>query len=289
MSTELFVFVLLSAVLHASWNFVARRNAGNLTVFWWSLWISCLVLLPVVALVASAQGIEGFLAMLEEGWFYILITGIIHTFYFLLLGRAYETGEISLVYPIARGSGIGLTGFLGWLLLGESLTTVGVAGIGLICVGILSMGASVLRNAKGARRGFVSALGVGATIVSYSLVDKVGVSIVHPVVYIFGMFLLSAAFATPVVAVRDRGRLWRKLAETWPSRSTLIGVGSTAAYLMILYAMTVGQVGYIVALREFAVVLGAILGFVFLKERITPLKVGAVLMIVAGLFFIKFG
>ena len=111
------------------------------------------------------------------------------------------------------------------------------------------MGASILGSAKGTHHGFVSALGVGATIVSYSLVDKVGVSIVNPVVYIFGMFFLSAALATPVVAVRDRGRLWRKLAETWPS-VTLIGVGSTAAYLMILFAMTVGQVGYIVALRS---------------------------------------
>ena len=110
MSTELFVFVLLSAVLHASWNFVARRNAGNLTVFWWSLWISCLLLLPFVAGVAVSQGIEGFQAMLADGWIYVLATGIIHTFYFLLLARAYEHGEISLVYPIARGSGIGLTG-----------------------------------------------------------------------------------------------------------------------------------------------------------------------------------
>ena len=288
MSTELFLFVLLSAVLHATWNFVARRNAGDLTVFWWSLWISCLLLLPFVGGLAAGQGIPEFIAMLESGWVYVLATGVIHTFYFLLLGRAYEHGEISLVYPIARGSGIGLTGFLGWLLLGESLTPFGVAGIALICVGIMAMGLSVLRSAKGARHGFVSALGVGATIVSYSLVDKVGVGIVHPVVYIFGMFMLSAVFATPVVAARDRGRLWRKLAETWRS-VTLIGVGSTAAYLMILFAMTVGQVGYIVALREFAVVLGAVLGFVFLKERVTPMKVGAVLMIVAGLVCIKLG
>lgn len=288
MSTELFFFVLLSAFLHASWNFVARRNAGNLTVFWWSLWVSCLLLLPLVAGVAVSQGIPEFMAMLEAGWIFILATGIIHTFYFLLLGRAYEYGEISLVYPIARGSGIGLTGFLGWLLLGESLTPIGVAGIGLICVGILSMGASVLGSARGTRHGFVSALGVGATIVSYSLVDKVGVGIVHPVVYIFGMFFLSAAFATPVVAVRDRNRLWRKLAETWRP-VTLIAVGSTAAYLMILFAMTVGQVGYIVALREFAVVLGALLGFIFLKERVTPLKLCSVGMIVAGLVFIRFG
>ena len=288
MPTDLFVFVLLSAVLHATWNFVARRNAGNLTVFWWSLWISGLVLLPFVAGVAVSQGTAGFLSMLADGWLYVLATGIIHSFYFLLLARAYQHGEISLVYPIARGSGIGLTGFLGWLLLDESLTPFGVSGIALICIGILSMGVSILRHARDTRHGFVSALGVGATIVSYSLVDKVGVSIVHPVVYIFGMFMLSAALVTPLVAVRDRGRLWRKLGETWRS-ATLIGVGSTAAYLMILFAMTVGQVGYIVALREFAVVLGAMLGFIFLKERITPMKVGAVLMIVAGLVCIKLG
>lgn len=288
MSTELFLFVLLSAVLHATWNFVARRNAGDLTVFWWSLWISCLLLLPFVGGLAAGQGIPEFIAMLESGWVYVLATGIIHAFYFLLLARAYQHGEISLVYPIARGSGIGLTGFLGWLLLGESLTPFGVAGIALICVGIMAMGLSVLRSAKGARHGFVSALGVGATIVSYSLVDKVGVGIIHPVVYIFGMFMLSGALVTPLVVARDRGRLRRKLAETWRA-ATLIGVGSTAAYLMILFAMTVGQVGYIVALREFAVVLGAVLGFVFLKERVTPMKVGAVLVIVAGLVCIKLG
>ena len=288
MPTDLFVFVLLSAVLHATWNFVARRSAGNLTVFWWSLWISCLMLLPFVAGVASAQGAAGFIAMLEAGWLFVLATGIIHTFYFLFLARAYEHGEISLVYPIARGSGIGLTGFLGWLLLGETLTPMGVAGIGLICVGILSMGVSVLRTTKAASHGFVSALAVGATIVSYSLVDKVGVSIVHPVVYIFGMFLLSAVFATPFVATRELGLRWRGFLETWRP-AALIGVGSTAAYLMILFAMTVGQVGYIVALREFAVVLGAVLGFVFLKERVTMFKVCSVLMIVAGLVCIKFG
>ena len=288
MPTDLFFFVLLSAVLHATWNFVARRSSGNLAVFWWSLWISCLLLLPFVAAVASGMGAEGFLAMLEAGWPYVLATGVIHTFYFLFLARAYEHGEISLVYPIARGSGIGLTGFLGWLLLGEELTPMGVAGIGLICLGILSMGVSVLMHTRAAHRGFASALAVGATIVSYSLVDKVGVSIVHPVVYIFGMFLLSAVFASPFLAARGPDLRRNRLAEIWRP-ATFIAVGSTAAYLMILFAMTVGQVGYIVALREFAVVLGAVLGFVFLKERITPLKVGSVLMIAAGLVFIKFG
>ena len=288
MPTDLFFFVLLSAVLHATWNFVARRSSGNLAVFWWSLWISCLLLLPFVAAVASEMGAEGFLAMLKAGWPYVLATGVIHTFYFLFLARAYEHGEISLVYPIARGSGIGLTGFLGWLLLGEELTPMGVAGIGLICLGILSMGVSVLMHTRAAHRGFASALAVGATIVSYSLVDKVGVSIVHPVVYIFGMFLLSAVFASPFLAARGPDLRRNRLAEIWRP-ATFIAVGSTAAYLMILFAMTVGQVGYIVALREFAVVLGAVLGFVFLKERITPLKVGSVLMIAAGLVFIKFG
>lgn len=288
MTSDLFIFVLLSAILHAIWNFVARRNAGNLTIFWWSLWISCVLLLPFVAGVATAQGIHEFQVMLQTGAFFILTTGIIHSFYFLLLARAYEHGEISVIYPVARGSGIGLTGFLGWLLLGESLALIGIIGICLICFGILSMGASVIRQKNFAKQGFGSALGVGATIVSYSLVDKVGVSFVHPIVYIFGMFLLSAILITPIVVLRDRGRLFHQLIETWRP-IMLISVGSTGAYLMILFAMTVGEVGYIVALREFAVVIGAVLGVVFLKERITLLKVGSVLMIVFGLILIRFG
>ena len=288
MSTSLFLFVLISATLHATWNFVARRTGGNLTISWWSLWISCLFLLPFVLNVAATQGILEFVDMLSVGWWYILATGIIHTIYFWLLARAYKFGEISIVYPIARGSGIGLTGFLGWLILDENLNLPGIIGIGSICLGIFCIAFPLVKQTNSVKKGLISALGVGATIVSYSLIDKVGVNIVNPIVYIFGMFFLSGAFLTPFVIRKNAETLYTQLKSFWGS-AIVISIGSTGAYLMILFAMTMGKIGYIVALREFAVAIGVILGFTFLKETITPRKVVALFMIICGLIFIKFG
>jgi drug/metabolite transporter (DMT)-like permease len=288
MSLPLFVLVLSAGVLHAVWNFSARRISGNLAVFWWSMWVGSLAMVPVIAGVAVAQGQEGFVRMLRDGYPYILATGTIHTVYFFMLARAYEHGEISVVYPVARGSGIGITAFLGWLLLDEPVTRVGVAGIGLICGGILSMGLGVVRRNPHALHGFKSALGVGLTIVGYSVVDKFGVAVVHPTVYITGMFGLTALFLWPTVARRFEGRLWETMRTFWPS-ILLIGLGSVVTYLMILFALTMGPVSYIVALREFAVVVGACLGVVLLKEPLTPGKIGAILAITAGLVCIKMG
>ena len=118
-----------------------------------------------------------------------------HTIYFWLLARAYKFGEISIVYPIARGSGIGLTGFLGWLILDENLNLPGIIGIGSICLGIFCIAFPLVKQTNSVKKGLISALGVGATIVSYSLIDKVGVNIVNPIVYIFGMFFLPRIFS----------------------------------------------------------------------------------------------
>lgn len=288
MSLNLFLLVLFAAVFHALWNFTARRASGNLAVFWWSIWVSCLLLTPFAVGIGMEQSGDDFRRMIADGYLYIIATGVIHALYFLFLGRAYEQGEISVVYPVARGSGIGVTAFLGWQILEEPVTLPGFVGILLISLGILSMGMSVIRQSVHIKRGFVSALCVGATIVGYSMVDKLGVGIVHPVVYITGMFLLTAILVTPIVVVRFKKQLLGTARAMWRS-ILLIGIGAAGTYLMILYALTLGPVSYIVALREFAVVVGALLGVVFLKERLTPIKIGAILAITVGLVFIKMG
>ncbi len=288
MPLNLFLLVISAAVFHAVWNFVARRASGNLAIFWWGMWVSCLMLTPWIIGIGIYQGLDAFLSMLGAGYGYIIATGIIHAFYFLLLGRAYEQGEISVVYPVARGSGIGITAFLGWQILDESITLMGLMGIVFISLGILSMGMAVIRNSGQMKQGFISALGVGATIVGYSLVDKLGVGIVHPVVYIGFMFVLTALIVTPVVALRFRKQLLGTAKTAWRS-ILLIGIGSAGTYLMILFALTTGPVSYIVALREFAVVIGALLGIVFMKEQLTPGKIGAILAITIGLICIKLG
>jgi uncharacterized membrane protein len=210
---------------------------------------------------------------------------LIHYVYFRLLAAAYEEGEISLVYPIARGSGIAFTAILAGLLLKEQLTLLGGIGIGMVCLGIISLSRGADQRADDAKT-IRLALGIGAAIVAYSIVDKIGVGYVHPLVYIWSMFLIAALTLTPLLVRRFRGQL---LQAAWQYRgyAAVIGVGSAGTYLMILFAFTRGPVNYIVAVREFAVVLGALAGIIFLKERLTLTKALAICIIVIGIVGIK--
>jgi uncharacterized membrane protein len=224
--------------------------------------------------------------MIAAGYPYMLATGALHALYFFLLGWAYEHGEISVVYPVARGSGIGLTALSAWTFLSERITLLGAAGITLVSIGILSMGLIAVRSAQ-TLRGFRAALGVGVTIVSYSLIDKLGVGVVNPIFYIWSMFVLTALMLTPALHWRHTGTI-RQVWRTSRGSIVLIGIGSSGTYLIILFALTLGPVSYIVALRELAVVIGALLGVVFLQERLTRSKLIAIVVITAGLLCIKF-
>ena len=215
----------------------------------------------------------------------IIATGLIHAVYFRLLAAGYEHGEISLVYPIARGSGIALTAILASLFFKESFALLGSIGIGLISAGIILLSAAAERKANDAKA-ITLALSIGATIVAYSLVDKMGVRYTNPVVYIWSMFLIAAVFLTPFVVRRYRGTLGQ-ITRQYLGYAVVIGVGSIATYLMILFAFTMGRVGHIVAVRELAVVLGALAGIILLKERFTIPKAIAICTIVIGIMCIK--
>jgi drug/metabolite transporter (DMT)-like permease len=285
MTVSVFLLVLFSAFCHATWNFAARKAAGNLMAIWLGLWIGCAAILPAALGIIIHDGVHTIAEL--PGISCIIATGLIHSVYFRLLAAAYAEGEISLVYPIARGSGIAFTAILAGLLLQEQLTLLGALGIGLVCLGIISLSRDAHRRADEAKA-IRLALGIGTSIVAYSLVDKIGVGYIHPVVYIWSMFLIAGVTLTPLLVRRYRVR-FAKEARQNIGYALIIGVGSVGTYLMILFAFTMGPVNYIVAVREFAVVLGALAGVVFLKERLTPMKALAICVIVIGIIGIKLG
>lgn len=252
---------------------------------WLGLWIGCAVILPEAIGVIIHRGIRATAEL--PGISCIVATGLIHSVYFRLLAAGYEEGEISLVYPIARGSGIAFTAILAGLLLKEQLTLLGALGIGLVCLGIISLSRDAHRRVDD-RKAILLALCIGASIVAYSLVDKIGVGYIHPVVYIWSMFLIAGIALTPLLIRRYRG-VFGKEAQQNIGYALIIGIGSVGTYLMILFAFTKGSVGYIVAVREFAVVLGVLAGVIFLKERLTPMKALAICVIVIGIIGIKLG
>ena len=283
MTSLVFLLVLISAIFHASWNFAARKAVGNLAVVWLGLWLGCAFIFPGVIGIAVYKGLPKTIPV--QSICCIIATGLIHSVYFRLLAAAYELGEISLVYPIARGSGIALTGILASFLFKENFTLLGSVGIGLISAGIIFLSVAADKKENDAKS-IMLALSIGSAIVAYSLIDKMGVRYTNPVVYIWSMFLIPAISLTPIVVRRYYSTLGR-IARQYIGYAVIIGVGSTSTYLMILFAFTRGRVGYIVAVRELAVVLGALAGIIFLKERFTIFKAIAIFTIVIGIICIK--
>ena len=280
------MLAIASALCHALWNLAARRVSGDLVVLWLGFGVGATLVFPFAAGL-WIRGDSGADLSLEAIQF-MVVSGIVHSVYTLLLSSAYRQGEISLVYPVARGSGVAMTAGLGYLFLGEQLSGSGLAGICLVLIATLCFGIPALRS-TGARQGYLFALGVGFTISIYSLVDKAGVTLVHPVLYIWAMFTISFLFLWPVVVRRHMGepirgrarRLWRYVG--------VVGTGYLVSYLLMLFALTLGPVSYVVASRESSVALGATLGIIFLGERLTVAKVLAIVVMTGGLACLKFG
>ncbi len=274
-----FAIVLLAATFHALWNFAAKKVSGNLSVLWLGICAASVLSWPFALSVYRAEEIT------PGGIGCILATGAIHAVYFWLIAKAYQSGDISLVYPVARGTGVAGTALLASIWLRESIAFIGVVGIVIICLGTALLGS----GQRGHREGFTAylyALSVGLSIALYSVVDKLGVGTVHPIVYISSMFTLTALALLPYMVWRRRPECRHALNQL-KTFVGIIGVGSIGTYLMILFAYRLGPASYIVAVREFAVVIGALLGVVFLRERMTLRKTIGMAAIVTGIILVK--
>ena len=271
-----FLLVILAAALHALWNFAAKKASGNLSVIWVGLVIATVAVIPFLFLLSPEQ------IFVSKAWPFVLATGIIHAVYFFAVAKAYEHGDISVVYPISRGSGIAGTAIIACLLLQEEISSVGTVGILLISLGTLLLGLTNIHQ----KRGIFFSLLVAVMIITYSIVDKLGVGIIHPFGYIFGLVLLTTIFLAPYILMNKRQELLSAM-KNMKKYSLIIGLGSGGTYLIILFVFQMAQVSYVVAAREVAVAFGALLGIVFLKEQSTAQKIICITVIVTGMLLIK--
>ncbi|MFQ5848478.1 MAG: EamA family transporter, partial [Candidatus Methylomirabilales bacterium] len=253
MSSLALALVITSAFFHAIWNLYAKQSEDKLLFLWRVLALGNLVLLPAVIL-------GPWPTLPWHGWTYILGSGAIHAGYYIFLARAYDRGDLSLVYPLARGSSPLLVVVLAFVLVGERPSGPGLLGIGSIVLGLLLLhrsptgGLDLLRGPHVPR-----ALLTGVTIASYSTVDKLGVSLVHPLPYLFYLHLVSFLLLAPwVITTRGRG----SFVNLWEPRGKVMIAGGlqSLAYVLVLSAMTLAKVSYVVAAREVNVVFGAVLG-----------------------------
>jgi uncharacterized membrane protein len=216
---------------------------------------------------------------------YIVATGLIHAAYFGLLAAGYRQGELSVVYPLSRGTGVAGTALLAWAVVGEGVSAPGALGVGSVCLGILLLALrEVRRPAQG--RSWLLAILIGLTITAYSVVDKLGVGVVSPVVYLAGLAAVTGVVLAPFLLLYHREECreaWRRHKRT----SLWVGLGSTGTYLLVLAAFRQANASYVVAARELAIAVGVVLGVAVLKEPLTVAKTLATAAILVGVVLVK--
>ena len=297
------VLIAVAAVLHAGWNVLLKTSGDTLLTATRLQAIGTIVLGPIGL---AAWLLEGSPAIDGGRILIALVSGVLEALYFFLLASAYRRGDLSLVYPLARGSAPILAVIVGVTVLGERLAPLAALGVGCALVGIVLVARPwrVLGEAGRQHRGAVAyALATGATIAAYSAVDRVGVRILAPWLYgsllaVFAMTILGTA----VVVGRRMG--WLAVPEIPAGAVTLsagqrllrdgvAGVLSLTAYLLILFAYSVAPLAAVAPLRESAIVLAAAWGSFRLGEaagnREAGLRIGAAALVVVGAVLVAVG
>jgi drug/metabolite transporter (DMT)-like permease len=284
LTTFALALVLAAAVLHAFWNFLYKRAKDKATFAFMFGAAAVVMYLPAFIFMAGRE------QMPREAWLAIAASGVIHTFYFAMLGRGYSVGDLSLVYPLARGTGPLLVPVWAVIFLGERPSAIGLAGIVAVVGGVFVLHLREL-SWHGLLDPFLSvgthatrtALITGLLISAYTVVDKVGVGYAEPFVYMYLCTALYSLLYGPFVLATSG---WSALKAEWRLNAlSIVAVGflMVFTYTMVLFAMTMSHVSYVAAARESGVVIGAAMGTILLKESYGRAKIGGSVLIAAGI------
>ncbi len=279
--------VLLSAIGHALWNFHLKRSVDKLTFMTWVLIIS-----GAFVTVVWLPRRPGWGVIPLQGWLCLLSSSLAHAVYIVSLNRAYDEGDLSIVYPLIRSSPVFLV-LWAVLFLGERFTSFGLAGIALVLGGVF-----VLQLGDGSVRGVLAPLHslrrrpyqlaiLGALFLSVgSAIDKVGVSLIHPFLYAVLFLDIEAVFFSCYVLSKRSAKDFYLQWLGSRKRLMVAGLVGVPSYALVLWAMSFSQVSYVIATRQVSVVIGVLLGIWLLGERQGRIRLMASLLICAGVVMI---
>ena len=269
--------VLISAFMHATWNAVVRAGSSRfmtLAMVDGTALVICLLALPFVSVPSL------------EVCGYILVSVGLNTVYRLFLIKAYETGDFGQVYPVMRGIPPVLVALFSCFLLHEQLSREALAGVVLICVGIISL-TFVRRMTVQMLKPILMAVCAGAFIAAYTVVDAKGVRASETVLQYIIYLTVLQSIPIPVLAFsKERLALMRAIRGQWRV-GLLGGVFYLASYGLVLFALSLDAVAKVSALRETSVIIGAIIAALFFHERFGWRRMLSAFVIVCGIILIK--
>ena len=285
--------VLLAAVLHASWNIVAKRAGGDQR-------FSLITSLFTTVLWLPAGLWFGWHEVPLWGWLewgVVSASALVHLLYFNALLTGYRVADLTVVYPLARGSGPLLTAAAAVLLLGESLSALGAAGVLAVCGGVfLIAGGPALwrhtqdpaqraRTLAGVRWGLLT----GAMIAGYSVIDGYAIKVlaIGPVIFDYACNVLRVPLQLPTL-LRNRPGLVQALRSQW-KHALVVSMLAPLAYILVLYALTLAPLSHVAPAREISLLLAALLGGRLLGESDRGLRLLGAACMAGGVMALAWG
>jgi len=286
MSGLALALIFAAAFVHASWNYLLKRSGGGTAFVWLFAVTSAVIYAPLAAVVLWWTQP----ALTAMSFVLMAASAVIHTAYFMLLDRGYRTGDLSLVYPLARGSAPLVTVTVAVLLLGEQPSSIAIAGALLIAAGavVLTGNFRSLRE-SGSLAAVVFALLTGCMIASYTVVDKLAVAafFVPPLVQDWATNLGRVAITTPL-ALRQRQEL-RAVWQRCRREVIAVAVLCPLSYILVLTAMVFTPVSYVAPAREISILIGALFGAHLLAEEHATRRLFGAAAMVGGIVSLDVG
>ena len=286
MSAYALALVLAGACCHAWWNLILKRTGGGTGFFLLFSGFSAILLAPLALIV-------WWIEQPVMGWPQFAMIGLsaaLHLLYFLALDHGYKHGDLSVVYPLARGTGPVLTMIGAIILLGERPSAIAIGGALLIAGAVLMLvGDPRKLRESGNLRGVAFALLTGYVIASYTLADKqsVAVLLIPPIVFDWGANLLRWCLLTPI-ALRNRDGI-RSAWKNYRKEALYVAILSPLSYILALTAMRFTPVSYVAPAREVSILIATVLGAKVLAETDAKRRLSAAALMIGGLLALALG
>jgi drug/metabolite transporter (DMT)-like permease len=274
------VIVLASAVMHATWNALVKVGDGRLMSMATVVVVTAL-LAPLLLVLAPTPA--------PASWKFIALSALLNNVYFFFLIAAYRHGDLSHAYPLARGSAPLLVAAGSVLFAGEHLSSTALVGVALVCGGVVSLLLSSGYALRGGWRPIVYPLATGVMIAAYTVVDGIGVRLSgSPAGFVGWLFVVFAIPIALIALVARRAQTGRFLQQRWQP-AVIAGLLNFGSYGLAIWALSLGAMAPVSALRETSVIIGAWIGTRLLGEAFGAQRIAAAVIVATGVVLINVG
>ncbi len=290
-SLNVLIIIFISGLIHVSWNARYKSTRNPEQLFIGSRIFNSIYLLPLFLIFYKPINIEDLI--------YLLGTTITHFFYFYFLIAMYKNEEFSKVYPLSRGLGNLLTPIFGISLINELVSKLSIVGILINLSGLILLNINNFSNLKPnlfinnkifTNPGVNYSILTGLMVTSYSLIDKLGVTNINPIVYFYIYSNFGVFFIFNLKFLINKENIYKGLlTKSKIKEYAIVGISDSTSYLLILYSLTFVEVSYIAPMRNIGIVFSFIIGYLFLNERLRINRIIGCLLIFSGIMITGIG